>query len=242
MVARSSRVCLRLIQQIKGAAHATEHAKPEHIDFHEFERVDIVLVPLDHLAIIHRRRFDRHQLIEPIERQDKAARMLREVARRADQLLRKFEREPEPAVFEIEIKLLWLAFQRRPRCSSPRSSRRAAGHILWQAERFADFPDRAARTIARDDGRQRRACPAVSLINPLNYFFTALMLEIHVDIGRLATLFAHKTLKQKSLPHRINRGDAEHVTDRGIGGRAAALGKEYPCERAKRTMDSTVRK
>ena len=93
MVARSSCCALGLIEQNEGSAHAAEHAKAQHIDLHEFQRVDIVLVPFDDLAIIHRRRFDRHQLIKAIEREDKAAWMLREVTRRADQLLGKFKRE-----------------------------------------------------------------------------------------------------------------------------------------------------
>ena len=74
-------------QQIEGAAHAAQHAKAEHIDLHEFQRVDIVLVPFDDLPVFHRGGLDRHQLIEAVERQHEAARMLREMARRADELL-----------------------------------------------------------------------------------------------------------------------------------------------------------
>ena len=87
MVARSRRMAFGLIEQIEGAAHAAQHAEAQHIDLHEFQRVDIVLVPFDHLPVFHRGGFDRDQLIKPIERQDEAARMLREMARRADQLL-----------------------------------------------------------------------------------------------------------------------------------------------------------
>ena len=47
--------------------------------------------------------------------------MLRKMARRADQLLGEFKRQPEPPVFEIEVEFLGFAFRRRPPCSSPRS-------------------------------------------------------------------------------------------------------------------------
>ena len=39
-------------QQIERAAHAAQHAQAEHIDFHEAQGVDVVLVPLDHLTIV----------------------------------------------------------------------------------------------------------------------------------------------------------------------------------------------
>jgi hypothetical protein len=71
--------------QVEGLLHAGEHAEREHIDLHELERVDIVLVPLDHLAIDQRGRLDRHEVVEPVVRQDEAAGMLTEVARRAHQ-------------------------------------------------------------------------------------------------------------------------------------------------------------
>ena len=62
-----------------------------HIDLHELQRVDVVLVPLDHLAVVHRRRLDRHQLVQPVLGQDEAAGMLGQMARQADQL-----RGPDP--------------------------------------------------------------------------------------------------------------------------------------------------
>ncbi len=32
----------------------------------KLQRVDVVLVPFDHLAVAHRRRLDRHQIVEPV--------------------------------------------------------------------------------------------------------------------------------------------------------------------------------
>ena len=76
------------------------------VDLHEFQGVDVVLVPFDDLAVVHRRRLDRHEFVEPVAGQDEAAGMLREMARRADQLAREFEGEPQTPVAEIEIELL----------------------------------------------------------------------------------------------------------------------------------------
>ena len=66
--------------------------------FMNLQRVDIVLVPFDDLAVLHRRRLDRHEIVEPVVGQDEAARMLAEMARRADQLRGEFERQAQPAI------------------------------------------------------------------------------------------------------------------------------------------------
>src|SRR3546814_13789391 len=71
----------------------------------EFKRVDIVLVPLDHLAIRHGGGLDGDELVEPVMGQDEAAGMLREMAGRADELTREIEREPQPAITQVEIEL-----------------------------------------------------------------------------------------------------------------------------------------
>ena len=76
-------------QEIEAALHAGEHAERQAIDLHELQGVDVVLVPLDDLAVLHRGRLDRHQFVEPVVGQHEAARMLREMPRRADQLARK---------------------------------------------------------------------------------------------------------------------------------------------------------
>ena len=71
-------------EQIEGAAHAAEHAEAEHVDLHDLQLFQIILLPFDHAPIDHRRRLDRHQFVKPIPGQNEAAGMLGEVARSAD--------------------------------------------------------------------------------------------------------------------------------------------------------------
>ena len=52
------------LQKIEPAAQAAQHAEREHIDLHQAERVDVVLVPLDEGAVVHGGIADRHRLIE----------------------------------------------------------------------------------------------------------------------------------------------------------------------------------
>ena len=53
------------LQKIETAPQAREHAEPEHIDLQKIELVEIVLVPFDDGAILHRGILDRHHFIEP---------------------------------------------------------------------------------------------------------------------------------------------------------------------------------
>ena len=87
-------------QKIEGAPHAAQHAKAQHIDLHEFQGVDVVLVPFDDLPVVHRGRLDGHQFIKAVQRQHKAARMLRQVARRAHQLAGEVQRQLQAAVVQ----------------------------------------------------------------------------------------------------------------------------------------------
>ena len=54
------------------------------------------------------------------------------------------------------------------------------------------------------------------------------MLEVDVDIGRLAALATDEPLEQQLMLDRVDRGNAEHEADAGIGGRTAALAEDTP--------------
>ncbi len=86
-------------------------AKGENIDLHEAQRVDVVLVPFDHLPAVHRRGLDGDEIVEPVMGQHEAARMLREMARRADEFADEVEREAQPPVGEVEAELLRALFR-----------------------------------------------------------------------------------------------------------------------------------
>ena len=65
-----------LPQQDKGPADAAEHTERQHIHLQQAERVEIVLVPFNDGAPLHRRRADRTQMVEPPTGDDEAANML----------------------------------------------------------------------------------------------------------------------------------------------------------------------
>ena len=71
-----------------------------------------------------------------------------------------------------------------------------AGDVFGQAEHLAHFADGAARAIADHGGGQGGAAVAVAPIDILDDFLAPLMLEIHVDVGRLAALGVEEALEQ----------------------------------------------
>jgi hypothetical protein len=51
----------------------------------------------------------------------------------------------------------------------------------------------------------------------LDHLLAPLMLEIDVDIGRLLALLRNEALEQQLVDRRVDRGDAQALTDRAVG-------------------------
>ena len=92
--------------------------------------------------------------------------------------------------------------------------------------RLADLADGAAGAVADDGGADRRPLAAVAVVEVLDHLLAALVLEVDVDVGRLAPAGRDEALEQQVVLGRVDRGDAEHVADRRVGRRAAALAED----------------
>ncbi len=62
--------------------------------------------------------------------------------------------------------------------------------------------------------------------NVLDDFLATLVLEVHVDIGRLVAFVAQEALEQYADVLRVDLGDPQRITDDGVRGRAAALAQD----------------
>ena len=152
--------------------------------------------------------------------------MLRQGARGVDEQPRQFERQRQAAITEIQVELFGVFLFDAFPAPAPHRRRQPCGHVLGQPERLADLAHRAARAVARDDRGQGAARPAIGIIDPLDHFLAALVLEIDVDVGRLAALGRDEALEQQLGAHRIDRGDAKNVADRRVRRRAAPLAQD----------------
>jgi hypothetical protein len=211
---------------IERAPDAREHAQRQHVDLEQAERIEVVLVPLDHGAVGHRRVLDRHQAVEPVARDDEAARVLRQMARKAHQVLRQLHHLRDHRVVGVEAGLLQ-ALGLDPAAVPP-------GHRLGQlvdlverqAERLAHVAQRALGAVRVQRRGERGAMAAVLGIDVLHHFFAPLMLEVDVDVGRLVALLADEALEQHAHARRIDLGDAQAVAHRRVGRRAASLAQD----------------
>jgi hypothetical protein len=70
------------------------------------------------------------------------------------------------------------------------------------------------------------ALRAVLAVDVLDHLLAAFVLEVHVDVRRLAALAADEALEQQRGLRRVHLGDAQAVAHRRIGRRAAALAED----------------
>ena len=70
-------------------------------------------------------------------------------------------------------------------------------HVLGQTEHLADLADGAAAAIADHRRREAGTLAAIFLVDVLDDLLAPLVLEIDVDVGRLAALRRHEALEQK---------------------------------------------
>ena len=102
MEASVHRFAVMPVDQIERLAQARQHAESEHVDLENAQRVEIVLVPLDEGAVVHRRIADRHHLVEPAARDDEAADMLGKMTRKAVDFARQRQDLAHAAAMRIE--------------------------------------------------------------------------------------------------------------------------------------------
>ena len=172
-------------QKIEPAPQARQHAESEHVDLQKPERFEIVLFPFDDGALIHRGIFDRHDLVDARARDQEAAGMLREMARRIDQFVGKLHDPIEPRIVRIETRLARLLLLHAALRPAPQHAGKRADRVVGQPEHLADFADRAAAAIADDGGGEVGVIAPVFFIDVLDHLFAAIVLEIDVDVGRL---------------------------------------------------------
>ncbi len=213
-------------QEVEATLHAGQHSERQAVDLHEAQGIDVVLVPLDHLPVLHRRRLDRHQLVEPVMGEDEAARVLGQVSRRADQLAGEVERQAQPPVLEIEIQVGRMLELHALLGPAPDLAGEHLDQVLGQAERLSDVAQRSLGAVADDGGAERGAVAAIGVVDPLHHGLAPFVLEIDVDVRRLAPLLGNEALEQEVIAVWVDRGDAEDVADGAVGGRAAALAED----------------
>ena len=97
-----------------------------------------------------------------------------------------------------------------------------------QAQCLADVTHGGTRPIGDQLGRHAGPFAAIFLVDILNHFFPALMLEVDVDVRGLVPILGNEPLEQDIDPIRVDGRDPQAVADGRVGRRAASLAEDAP--------------
>ena len=208
------------------AADRAQHADGEDVDLQQAERVEVVLVPLDHAAVFHARVFHRHQLGHAAFGDDEAAGVLREMARKADELRGEFHPQLHHRRFGVEAVLLQALGRDAAAVEPVLALRDRLDALQVDAERAARVAQRRAGPVADHHRRECSAMAAVLAVDVLDDLFAALVLEVDVDVGRLVALDADEAAEEHGRSPRVDLGHEEAIADQRVGGAAAALAQD----------------
>ena len=222
---RQARATL-LCDQIKAFADAGQHPQRQNIHLQEAQRINIVLVPFNHRAPFHRGVFNRAHLIQPPLGDDKAADMLRQMARKADDFADQLQGQRQAAIRRVQPDFAQFGRVRGRGGPAPALPRNHRQHILTKAHDLAHLADGGARSEMNDRRRQPRPVAAIFGIDMLDHLFAAFMFKIHVNIGRLAACFGHEAFKHHRDYIRCHLGNAQRIADHRIGRRPPPLAQD----------------
>ena len=210
-------------QEVEAAPQAAQHPQRQDIHLQQAERLDVILVPLQHRAPVHGGVADHRHLDQRPARHDKAADMGGEVAGEVLDLLGQLQRKAEAAVGQVEALGRGDFGQAVVPPWAPAGLGQPPGDVLRQPERLADLAHRRSAAKADHRADDGGAVAAVAAVDELDHLLAALVLEVDVDVGRLSPLHRKEAFKQEVVLGGIHRGDAEHVADGGVSGGAASL-------------------
>ena len=175
------------VDQVEGLADAGQHAQRQHIHLHDRQGVQIVLVPFDEIAVVHRGGADGHGPVQLVAVSTKPPTCWDRWRGKAHQPLAKVHGALDGAdCAGSQLALAHLMLFQLVAMMAPDRVGQLAGDVFGQAEHLAHFADGAARAVMDDGGGQGGAAAAIAAIDILDDFLAPLMLEIHVDVGRLA--------------------------------------------------------
>src|SRR3546814_21185046 len=93
--------------------------------------------------------------------------------------------------------------------AAPDRALKPRAHILRKAQRLADLAKRAAGAIMDDGGGNARAVAAIARIDILHHLLAPLVLDIDVDVGRLAAILGHAPRDEQVMLPGVARRDAK---------------------------------
>jgi len=209
------------LDRIERPVQHGEHSEPQQIDFEKPERFDVLFVPLDHRAVGHGRVLDGDDLADRFVSQEKPAGVDRKVTREILYLFGETRQVLVHRVLRIEPGAVE-GFARDVVVVREELGDAIQGRVR-DLEDFSHFANGRARAVAHDVRHHRRVRTVVFLVDVLDDFLAAVVLDIEIDVRRFGALPRDESLEQKIHLHGIDGGDSEAVADGGVRRRASSL-------------------
>ncbi len=209
-------VCLR--DHVDGQVHAVERTEGEQIELDDPHRCTVVLVPLENGAILHPSPLHRHRLPERTACNDHATRVDTEMTR-----------EPVEAAAHVNDEVTGEPFREvddvtdRSGVAGIEIAGESVDLSLCESERLADVLEHRPGTVCDDVGDHRCSLPSVTAVAVLDDLLPAFGFEIDVDVRWSAALGGEEPFEREVQPDRVDTGQPETSTDRGVGPRSADL-------------------
>ena len=210
-----------------GVFQRGQHAEPQQVDLDDSEVGAVFLVPLHDPAALHAGGLDRNDFVEASRGDHDAAAVLAQVAGQPLHAVHQVEQACHAGRLGIDARLAQGGGQLVEPIVVPQ-----AGEQLRQlvdgfgrvAEHFAHLAHRHARAIGDHIGRHGGPAAAVFVEDVLNDLLAlSTRGQVEVDVRPLAAFLGEETLEEQLHPHRVHGRDAERITHRAVGRRAAAL-------------------
>ena len=216
------------IDQIQAPPDGREHPQRQTIHLEDAQCIQVVLIPLHDGAAGHAGIFDRHNLAQRQVGQNHAADMLRQMAGKAQDLARRDGSTAGRGGLRVEARLGQAEEQLVALGGMTDRIGQGVDPVERQAQCLADVPHGRTRPIGDQFGRHAGPIAAVLLVDILNHFFPALMLEVDVDVRGFVPILGDEPLEQDIDPIRVNGRDPQAITDGRVGRRAASLAEDVP--------------
>ena len=213
---------------LEGLAQGGQHAQGQDVHLHQAQGVDVVLVPLDEGAVRHGGVADRDQLVQPAPGQDIAAHVLGQVAGKAQELASQGGGPADLRGVRVQSRLADVGVRAHTAPGSPDRPGQGRGDVLGQAQGLAHLADGHPRPEVDHRGGDGGPVPAIAAEEVLHDLLPALVLEVDVDVRRLAPGLGDEAREQQVLVllRRVDGGNAQAEADHGVGGRPAPLAQD----------------
>ena len=208
-----------LADEVDGVVQRAEHAQAEQVELHQPDRGAVVLVPLQHAALLHPPPLDRADLDHRPVADHHPAGVDAEVARDVLDLLGQLEHGRGDVV---------IGLMGGGRHVAPGVDLLAPRVLLARrvAERLGHVAHRRPGPVGDDVGDLGGVMAAVALVHVLDDLFAPVALDVDVDVGRAVTFRREEPLEQQAERHGVGLGDAEGVAHRAVRRAAPALAED----------------